>query len=123
MKNNLASRIIFELSEEKEGLTNSEIIKKIGNKKIFPQNINYYLKDLLKFKIISKHGNKYKLIRKTFLVNGIAVVEFEDKLLILECPYFGTACDGCNNEQGKCRFIENLPDCIKNSFEENGKSD
>ena len=121
MKNisNLGSRIIYELSKC-NGLTNAELVRTIHNKNILPQNVNYYLKALVKSNILKKEGKKYILIKKTFLINGSAVVEFQNKLLILECPYFGNKCKRCNGNKQlneKCLFIDKLPKSLKNLFE------
>jgi len=116
--NNLASRILYELSNG--SLTNKELVKIINNKDTLPQHINYHLKALVKSNVLKKEGNRYILIKKTFLINGSAVVEFKNKLLILECPYFGNGCKRCNgNKQPgeKCLFIDKLPKSLKNLFE------
>lgn len=119
MTSNIASRIIYELSETKEGLAPSEILKNINDKNIRLQHLNYYLKELVKSNILKKEDNKYILIKKTFMANGSAVVEFQDKLLILECPYFGSGCRRCHNGElkGKCLFVEGLPESLKSLFE------
>ena len=116
--NNLGSRIIYELSNS-NGMTIAELSQIINDKNTLPQHINYYLKSLVKSNVLKKQGNKYILIKKTFLINGSAIVEFQNKLLILECPYFGNGCKRCNgNNQGeKCLFIDMLPKSLKNLFQ------
>ncbi len=116
---NLASRIISELSKEKDGLTNAELLKVINDKKLTHQNLKHYLDDLVKDKVIRKSGTKYLLLRKTFIVKGSAVIEFKDKLLFLDCPYFGNKCKVCNNNHiggETCYFIDDLPDFLKEKF-------
>lgn len=119
MKSNIASRIIYELSEEKKGLTPAKILKNINDKNILPQHLHYYLKELIKSNILKKENGTYILIKKTFTANGSAVIEFENKLLILECPYFGSGCNRCHNGElkGKCLFVEGLPKSLKSLFE------
>ena len=117
--NNLGSRIVYELSKC-ESLSNAELVRIINDKNILPQHINYHLKTLVKFNILKKAGKKYILIKKTFLINGSAVVEFQNKLLILECPYFGNKCKRCNGNKQldeKCLFIDKLPISLKNLFQ------
>lgn len=122
---NLASRIINELSlefVEKDGLTNAELLKVINDKKLTHQNLKHYLDDLIKDKVIRKSGTKYILLRKTFIVKGSAVVEFENKLMFLDCPYFGNKCKICDNNHiggESCYLIDDLPDFLKEKFIKN----
>ena len=115
----LSSRIVYELSREPEGLTNAEILQAIGDKKLTHQTLWYYLRNLMDDKVISKRGTIYKLLRKTFIVKGSAVVEFEDKLLFLDCPYYGNDCKLCVNNYmngDDCKFLEDCPDFVKEKF-------
>ena len=119
MKRNLVSRTINELSEWDDGLTNAELLKIINDKKLTHQLLKYYLDDLTKDKIIKKSGTKYILLRKTFIVKGSAVIEFENKLVFLDCPYFGNECKCCNNNHingGDCLLMNDLPDVLKEKF-------
>jgi len=117
---NLASRIIFELSKDKDGLTNAELLRAINDRKLTAQLLNYYLNEFVKTKVLKKSGTKYILLRTTFIINGSAVIEFNDKLMFLDCPYYGNECKQCLDnhlEEGEsCLFIEGLPDFLKKIF-------
>lgn len=120
MRKNIKSRIIHELSKEKKGLTNAEILNKMNNEKLTRHHLKYHLNGMVNTKIIEKSGTKYLLLRKSFIIKGSAVLEFKDKLIFLDCPYFGNECKICNdnprNKGQKCLFIDDLPDFLKELF-------
>lgn len=115
---NMSSRIILALNNAGEGLTNGEILKSIScDDTASPQLINHYLKEMTKLEVLIKYGTKYELKQKTFIINGTAVAEFQNRLVIMECPYYGTDCKRCHNgNDTPCLFTQNLPESIKGIF-------
>jgi len=119
MKKNTASRIIFELSKEKDGLTNSEIEGIIGDKDLTYNHLKYYLDEFVKTKVLKKSGTKYILLRKSFIINGSAIVDYKDKMMFLDCPYYGNKCKQCynniSNGEGSCLLVNDLPKFLQKS--------
>lgn len=122
MKKKIASRIVYELSKTSNGLTIAELLKKINDKQLTRQNVMYHINQFIDEDVIARHGTVYKLLRKTFIVNGCAVIEFEDNLTFTDCYYYGNTCKRCYNTHlnpnERCQFIEDLPDFLRVAFNE-----
>lgn len=118
MTTHISSNILLELGKN-DFLSNHEILRRLKNKRITRQNLKYYLDKFVELKIIRKIGINYQLIRKTFIINGRAIIEFDNKLLFLDCPYYGSQCTICkdNHLEQKCMYTEELPEFLKKRFE------